>query len=118
MTTIQICNLVQQMRDMQQDYFKTKSRVSLLEAKRLEKEVDRLVRNLLNPEPPNLLTMLLDEAQNDRQRCRYLIHVDDASPFYRNWHTPELHVGTVYDLTKGTYSDNGIDWYTIEEDTL
>jgi phosphate uptake regulator len=53
-STIELARRVQEMRAAQQRYFANPNRDYLAESKRLERELDRLVKNILDDKAPML----------------------------------------------------------------
>lgn len=60
MSALELARLVQQVRDAQRSYFKTRAPAALTESKRLEGELDRTVRAILTP-PHLTAPTLFDE---------------------------------------------------------
>ena len=51
---------------------------------------------------------------------RYLITTIDSKPILTNWFNPTNFINemVVYDLLNQTYSNNGLNWFSIEVDEL
>lgn len=54
MTTIELAKRVQEMRQVQKLYFRERTDKSLEESKRLERELDKLVKEIISDRPPML----------------------------------------------------------------
>jgi len=55
---LKFAETVQQMRSVQNEYFRTKAPVAMAKAKKLEKEVDDMVKTVIPPIPSNQSTLL------------------------------------------------------------
>lgn len=51
---------------------------------------------------------------------RYLVHIPDTEPFLTKWYNADNFVQgmIVYDLAKQLYTNDGVNWKEIEEDSL
>lgn len=54
---------------------------------------------------------------------RFLITTKEEEPFFTHWYDPENHHNellgmVVYDLNKSIYTNDGREWFDIEEDNL
>jgi hypothetical protein len=58
MDIVKFATSVQQMRNAQKEYFRTRSGIALTDSKKLEKEVDDMVKTIITPAPSNQQSLL------------------------------------------------------------
>jgi hypothetical protein len=58
MDIVKFATSVQQMRNAQKEYFRTRSGIALTDSKKLEKEVDDIVKTIITPAPSNQQSLL------------------------------------------------------------